>query len=60
MKQIIVRVDENDKELEFRDLVEAAKSINSKFEDWKIQLLIADAINHNKTAFKYRWKRKEK
>lgn len=56
MKKInIIRIDTNGNEVGFYDLKEAAQSIKTKLEDWKVQLFIADAINNNKTAFKYRW-----
>ncbi len=59
-KYKIERIDINGNRMKFFNLEEAAKSISSKLENWKIQLFIADAINHNKKAFKYNWIRIEK
>lgn len=56
----IKRIDNEGNEVGFFDLKEAAQSINSKMDDWKVQLYIADAINHSKNAFKYRWVKVEK
>lgn len=56
----IKRIDAEGNEVGFFDLREAAQSINSKLDDWKIQLFIADAINHGRNAFKYRWVKIEK
>lgn len=38
---------------------EASLSIDTKMDNWKVQMLIADAINNNKRAFKMRWQRIE-
>ena len=51
-KDKIKKIDENGNTFTYRDLQEAAKSIPSKLEDWKVQLFIADAINNKKRAFK--------
>lgn len=51
----IIRIDNEGNEVGFFDLKEAAQSISTKLEDWKVQLFIADAINNGKNAFKYRW-----
>lgn len=53
---MIKRIDENNNEIIFNNIQEAAMSINSKLDNWKIELFIADAINNNKKAFKYIWK----
>lgn len=54
-KDKIKKVDENGNIFTYRDLQEAAKSISSRLDDWKIQLFIADAINNKKRAFKCQW-----
>ena len=38
---------------------EASLSIDTKMDNWKVQMLIADAINNNKRAFKMRWQKIE-
>ena len=38
-----------------QDLQDAAKSINSKLEPWKVQLFIAYALNTKTRAFKCKW-----
>lgn len=38
---------------------DASKSINTKMDNWKVQLLIADAINTGKRAFGCNWKKIE-
>ena len=54
-KANIIRIDNEGNEVGFFDLKEAAQSIQTKLEDWKVQLFIADAINNKTNAFKYRW-----
>lgn len=39
----------------FNSIKDAADSINTTMEKWKVQLLISDAINSGKRAFKYNW-----
>lgn len=41
----------------YDDIKNASKSIESNLDDWKVQMLIADAINTGKRAFKYKWKK---
>ena len=55
LKHKIKRVDENGAETTYRDLREAANSINSKLEPWKVQLFIAYALNTRTRAFKSKW-----
>ena len=55
LKHKIKRVDENGTETTYRDLREAASSINSKLEPWKVQLFIAYALNTRTRAFKSKW-----
>lgn len=39
----------------FKTAKEAAESIDSKMDKWKIEMLIIDAINNNKRAFQCNW-----
>lgn len=55
--QKIKRINENKKEEIFDTVVDAAKSVDTKMDLWKVQLLIIDAINHRKRAFKYKWEK---
>lgn len=41
----------------YTSIREASLSIDTKMDNWKVQMLIADAINNNKRAFKMRWQR---
>lgn len=43
----------------YTSIREASLSIDTKMDNWKVQMLIADAINNNKRAFKMRWQRIE-
>lgn len=52
---MIKRIDENKKEICFNNLQEAAKSINTGLETWKVELYISNAIDRNIKAFKYNW-----
>ena len=54
-KHKIKRIDENGIETTYRDLQDAAKSIDSKMEPWKVQLFIAYALNTKTRAFKCKW-----
>lgn len=56
-KNKIKSIDENGNEIEYKTIMDAAKTINSKLDNWKIGLFIADAINRNGRAFKLSWKR---
>ena len=42
-------------ETTYRDYQDAAKSISSKMEPWKVQLFIAYALNTRTRAFKCKW-----
>lgn len=44
----------------YSTIKEAAASIDTKMDSWKVQMLIANAINNKKIAFKSRWSRIEK
>ena len=39
----------------FNSIKEAAESIDTKMDDWKVQMLINSAISTGKRAFKYNW-----
>lgn len=54
---MIKRTDEEKNTQLFYSLQEAATSVDSKLENWKVQLYIADAINNNKRAFKFKWEK---
>ena len=41
----------------YPSIKEAAASINTKMEDWKVQMLIVNAINTGRNAFKCKWKK---
>lgn len=43
----------------YTSIREASLSIDTKMDNWKVQMLIADAINNNKRAFKMRWQKIE-
>lgn len=43
----------------FNTIKEAAASVTTKMDNWKVQLLIADAINTGKRAFGCNWKKIE-
>lgn len=43
----------------YTSIKEASLFIDTKMDNWKVQMLIADAINNNKRAFKMRWQRVE-
>ena len=39
----------------FNSIKEAAESVDTKMDDWKVQMLINSAISTGKRAFKYNW-----
>ncbi|MGN1312214.1 MAG: hypothetical protein ACI4U4_04325 [Bacilli bacterium] len=41
----------------YSTIKEAANSIETNLDNWKVQILIADAINTGKKAFKCKWKK---
>ena len=56
LKPYIRKINSEGKEVgTYHDLRDAAKSINTKLANWKVQLFIMDAINRQSNAFKYRW-----
>lgn len=44
---------------QFNSIKEASASVDTKMDNWKVQLLIADAINTGKRAFGCNWKKIE-
>ena len=56
IKRILENKEDNSKLVTYYNSIkEAAESIDTKMEDWKVQMLICDAINHKKRAFKCKW-----
>lgn len=51
----IKRTDENKKEIIYNTIKEASASIDTNMDDWKVQMLIVNAINTRGRAFKCRW-----
>jgi hypothetical protein len=51
----IKRTDENKKEVIYNTIKEASASIDTNMDDWKVQMLIVNAINTKGRAFKCRW-----
>ena len=51
------KIGENDKVESYKSIRDAAMSIDTKMDLWKIEVLIADAIIHRKRAFKAKWKK---
>lgn len=54
-KHTIKRIDEDGKTFTYFNLSKAAEDIDSPMENWKIELLIAQAINTKTKAFKSKW-----
>lgn len=52
----IKRIGKEDIEV-FNTIKEASNSIDSNMDNWKIQMLIADAMNTGKRAFGFNWKK---
>lgn len=52
---MIKRIDENKNINMYKSIKEASKDINTTFDAWKTQLLIAGAIINKKRAFKSKW-----
>lgn len=52
----IKQIKEDNSAIIYDTLQDAAATIDTKIENWKIQMLIVDAIAHNKKAFKSKWK----
>lgn len=61
IKRILENKEDNSKLVTYYNSIkEAAESIDTKMDDWKVQMLIIDAINNKKRAFKYKWQKVEK
>lgn len=56
-KEKIKKINEQGAVEFFNDIKSASKSIESGLDDWKVQMLITDAINTGKRAFKCKWKK---
>lgn len=41
----------------YNSIKEASNSIDTKLDNWKVQLLITNAISTRKRAFGYNWKK---
>lgn len=54
-KKRIVCIDEQGKKKFYDTIKEAAAAIDTRFDNWKVQLLICDAIMRRKKAFKCKW-----
>ena len=56
IKRVLRDREINTEEVEyFNSIKEAAESIDTKMDDWKVQMLINSAISTGKRAFKYNW-----
>ena len=54
----IEKFDNENKETKtFNTMKEASASVSTKMDDWKVQMLIANAVNTGKNAFKCKWKK---
>lgn len=54
----IKKIDNENKETKvFNTIKEASASVNTKMDDWKVQMFIANAIRTGKKAFKCNWKK---
>lgn len=42
---------------QFNSIKEASTSIDTKMDDWKVQMLIVNSINTGKRAFGFNWKK---
>ena len=57
VKMTIEKTDINGNVTTYRTLMDAARSITSKAEDWKIALSIASVLGTSKRAYKCNWKK---
>lgn len=61
IKRILENKEDNNKLVTYYSSIkEAAESIDTKMDGWKVQMLIIDAINNKKRAFKAFWQVDEK
>ena len=57
-KYKIKKIDNENKEIKiFNTIKEASASVNTKMDNWKIQMFIVNSINTGKRAFKCNWKK---
>ena len=60
IKRILENKEDNSKLVTYYNSIkEAAESIDTKMDSWKVQMLICDAINHKKRAFKSKWDKRD-
>lgn len=58
IKRILENKEDNSKLVTYYNSIkEAAESIDTKMDNWKVQMLIIDAINNKKRAFHARWEK---
>lgn len=56
IKRVLRDRETNIEEIEyFNSIKEAAESVDTKMDNWKVQMLINSAISTGKRAFKYNW-----
>ena len=56
IKRVLRKREANTEEVEyFNSIKEAAESVDTKMDNWKVQMLINAAIDTGKRAFKYNW-----
>lgn len=53
----MIKIKKSNKNLVFNSIKEASESIETKMDDWKVQMLIANAINTGKKAFGSKWEK---
>lgn len=56
-RTIIKRIDSNNSARIYLSLKEAALDVDTTMEGWKVQTIIANAVNNNKRAFGYSWRK---
>lgn len=53
----MIKIKKVNKNLIFNSIKDAASSVDTKMENWKVQMLIANAINTGKKAFGSKWEK---
>ena len=53
----MIKIKKVNKNLIFNSIKDASKSVETKMEDWKVQMLIVNAINTGKKAFGSKWEK---
>lgn len=56
-RTIIKRIDSNNGARIYMSLKEAALDVDTTMEGWKVQTIIANAVNNSKRAFGYSWRK---